>query len=285
MMVDDLTNVGDKVVIQVDKEARSWGYNPAPDGTVAEVVGFSEIPYGRVGNFGYKPGIYHNRSWPKVKLPTGEVISIGGWNLEPFDKAEYDKKYKARKAPDCFDKERDFIRNLPETKFWEHDEVKPVSQKAIKHLGECERVFIVRIDYGDIGRKIMDGSPWPFYVVSDAIHGGWTINFREDDFELVKRGNVWNYYHNLPLVFKDLKEKANFYQAIGRTKEVRNPANKIYRWTKDEVLKAIQDGIAHSMRCHGGFFGGDCIGAEWFLDEEVGKEVAKATLEGFGITE
>ena len=281
-MLGEFVDIGDKVLIDIPQESRDWGYNPAANGTIGVIVGFSTIDYGRIGNYGHKPGIYHNRSWPKIELPTGEVIYISACHLAPFDKTKYDRK--AKQSLRTLDKNDDFINVLPETKFWEHDEVKPISQRAIEHLSRYDRIFVVRIDYGRIDEKVNDGSPWPIYDVSSDIHGGWYTSFREDDFELVKRGNVWNYYHNLPLNFGSLKEKANFYQVIGRTKEVRNPANKLYSWTLEEALQAIQDGIAHSINvAHGLFGGGPSTRVEWFLDEEVGKEVAKATLEGFGI--
>ena len=58
----------------------------------------------------------------------------------------------------------------------------------------------------------------------------------------------------------------------------------LYSWTKEEVLEAIKNGTVHGFSVSSGFFGsGQIFNAQRFKDEELGKRVAKATLEGFGI--
>ena len=59
-MLGELMRIGDRVTVQIAKENREWGYNPCPDGAKAKVLGFSEIAYTRILNFGHKPGIYEN---------------------------------------------------------------------------------------------------------------------------------------------------------------------------------------------------------------------------------
>ena len=55
-MIGELVKVGDEVAITIPEENRKWGYSPCLDGTKATVLGFSEIYYGRLGNFGFRPG-------------------------------------------------------------------------------------------------------------------------------------------------------------------------------------------------------------------------------------
>ena len=123
---------------------------------------------------------------------------------------------------------------------------------------------------------------------------GGTVCVRPTNLKLVSRGNVWKYYHNEPLEFADLREEAEFYHNIGRTKEVRNPKDDLYHWDDYagkvsepvEALQAIKDGLGDSMNV-GSLFGlmsSPRITVYKFLDREVGERVRKATLEGFGWT-
>jgi hypothetical protein len=140
---------------------------------------------------------------------------------------------------------------------------------------------VSRIDYHFMHKR-RDGSPWPFYDVRFADSG--TTSAEESWIELIERGNVWRYYNNEPLSFADLKEEAAFYQLVGQTEEIRNPDNGLYKWEKDEVLDAIRAGTVHGFSVSSGFFGsGPHINAMRFRNEELGRRVAKATLEGFGI--
>jgi hypothetical protein len=102
--------------------------------------------------------------------------------------------------------------------------------------------------------------------------------------DAIDHGNVWKYYNHQPLSFAGIKEEAEFFQLVGQTEELRNPANDIYSWTAEEVLAAITNGTAHGFSVSSGFFGsGPHIGAKRFKDEALGKRVAKATLEGCAV--
>jgi len=156
---------------------------------------------------------------------------------------------------------------LPETKFWEFD------------LVSTERglTTIVEVDYRRIHETCYDGSPWPIYTIN--IPAG-TTSVTEDSISLVKRGNLWNYYHDEPMVFVDLQEEASFFIRIGETTEIRNPSNGWYRWTKDEAIAAIKSGSIHIYTISD-MFGTPHIVARRFNNEELGTRVAKATMEGF----
>jgi len=250
--------VGDKVVVKVAKENREWGYNPCPDGVEGTITKFGEIAYGRVHNYGKKQGIYENKSWCDLKLDYGRVIHISTIHL--------DGKFSTMGG--------EFLRDLPETPFWEGDFVS---------CKEKEGTFqIISIDYNRIKETRDDGSPYPIYHISDNFTAGWYQAFSKEGLSLISRGDVWKLYNNEKLEFPDLKEEAEFFTRLGKTKEVRNPSNNLYSWTKDEVLKAIEDGIVHGFTM-GGLFNSNRINTIWFEDEELGERVAKATLDGFSI--
>lgn len=246
--------IGDKATISIDAESRSWGNNPAPDGTEVEVVGFGESYHTRTQ--GANPGVYENLCWPKVKLPDGSVIAISSCHLK-FE----------RKGSILDGK---FLRELPETAFWEGDKV--------RHCGV--EVVVQYIEYQCIGARRTDGSPMPIYSVKYP--AGYSRIAGDDELTLVERGNLWKHYHGEPVSFSSLEEECIFNAMIGLEEELRNPATGNYAWTKDQVLEAIRSGAAHGMKMSSGFFGTTPSPyAVRFKNEELGRRVAEATLAGF----
>lgn len=284
-MIDLIINIGDEVLITIPKENREWGYNPFPDGTKATVIGFSETYYGRINNYGRKPGVHVNRSWVKVRLPDGKEHTENSGRISLADSKEYSKRLREfrkfqAKNPDWARKE-EFIRELPETPFWESDFV-----NVAGNLNSSKIFQITGIDYNNLSEKTSIGTKYPAYNYSDKLGGGWYSSISEDNLFLVRRGPVWKFYHNEPIVFRDIQEEANFFETLGHTREVRNPANGLYSWTKDEVLDGIKKGIVHGFSVSDGFLGtGPRVNARLFKNAELGRRVAKATLEGFGIVE
>lgn len=291
-MIGELLRIGDKVVIEIPKENREWGFNPVPDGTVAEITGFSEIHYGRLNNFGRESGVYENRSWVDLKLDSGETLNLSTCFVELQDKEQLNARKKIRKAlmdqdPDFLSKEKTRLRDLPDTIFWEGDFVKfrPGSKLATDHP---EGLQIVGINYEYIGQICDDGvTPMPLYRVSEGLKGGWHMSVGELDLVFVERGPVWKLAHDEPVEFDSLEDEANLANMMGRTKELRNPKSGLYSWTKDEVLAAIADGYAHGFSVSsGGLFVPNTLNhsAVLFADEDLGRRVAAATLEGFNNT-
>ena len=287
-MLSDILEIGDVVVITIPDENRSWGYNPCPDGTEATVIGFSEISYGRINNFGHKPGVYKNKSWVSVKHSETDM-DISSCFLEMKDQE------KCEKLSNAFHKQTDsdrqshiddnFLRELPKTPFWEGDTV-------IWNTGSCEQchwdqfsLVVVDIDYQFLLRKTDSRNKRPvYYQLSNAFHAGRYTTERESNLKLGNRGNVWKYFHNDELKFEDLKEEANFFMMLGDVKEVRNPETNVFSWTKESALEAIKNGIAHGFTLCSTFFGPTSRISVWrFNNEELGKRVAQATLEGFYI--
>ena len=305
-MISDLLEVGDNVIVTIPEDNRSWGYNPVPDGSVGKVTGFGEISYSHTQSFGQEPGVYENKCWVDISFKDGSTHNISNCFLEMKDKKEYDKRLKVfRKRQEeegYYFGDKNKLRDLPETPFWEGDfvhakqrgqlivvtdaNVFDSSGNVAKEHVDIDTFVVCRIDYNWLGRFCNDGvTPYPAYSISSSMSGGWSTSCREDEMTLVARGNVWKYYHGEPITFKDLKEEADFYRMIGKTKEVRNPKSMLYSWILEEALEAIKKGIAHGFTMGGSFFCTDQnrISVLRFENEEVGKRVALATLEGFNI--
>ncbi|HET8575344.1 MAG TPA: hypothetical protein VFM02_04235 [Candidatus Paceibacterota bacterium] len=281
-MLSELLQIGDEVVFKVHPEMRAWTdtYKDVPDGAKGVVCGFYDavIYEPRVPVLVHPPGVYHRKGAVSVWLTDGRIIP-GGYSIEMADKNEEKRRDAAlRDADGVLRTPQVRLGDLPATKFWEQDKVRV---RFPNKWGE-EVMVVDRIDYHHM-HEGRDGSPYPFYGVRFLSGGGPSA--AESWMELIERGNVWRYYHDQPLLFADLTEEASFFQLVGQTEEVRNPKNNLYSWTKDEVLDAIKNGIVHGFSVSSGFFGsGPRINARRFKDEVLGERVARATLEGFGIT-
>lgn len=238
-MIDELMGIGDEVVITISRENREWGYNPCPDSTKATVLGFSEIHYGRLGNFGLKPGVYVNRAWVKLLLEDGREHTEWSGRLELTDKAEYERRLtefrkRQKENPDNW-YSKEFLRELPETPFWEGDFVRVYGRSGLINIysemppeRDPDIFQIIRIDYHYLTERTQVGTKWPAYKISDKLGSGWHTSASEDDMMLVERGPVWKFYHDEPITFGNIKEEANFFESLGHTEEVRNPANGFY---------------------------------------------------------
>lgn len=209
MTLGELLRIGDTVVVTVDREARDWGYNPCPDGTRAEVIGFGEIDHDRRRQFDREPGIYVNKSWVTIRLEDGKEIHLGHWNLDLADKDLEKQRSAEYRAAGGFGPgwQRTLIRlrDLPETPFWEGDRVRAravsplvVSVPAMKdeETGRKPDEFVVcRIDYFRLNKKTMHGGAWPAYEISSSMDAGWWTSARAEDLTLIERGAIWKSAH------------------------------------------------------------------------------------------
>lgn len=289
--------VGDQVTINIPDENWMWGYKPVPkqNGTLAEVIGFSESYKGRIGNSGQKPGVYVNNYWVKLKLEDGREHTEFDMRLDPVDKEAYAKRIE-RLREEGVPEEDKFLRDLPETKFWEGDYVlvydtsgvtsisaPNISSEDFESIQEGEKpqnqLMVVGINW-HWGKK---GDSWT-YSVSDNFDAGWNTYATEGNMELMARGNVWKYSHDESLSFGDLMEEASFFKMMGQVESVRNPANDLYKWTKDEVLGAIKEGTVDAFTL--GIIpltSIKSIDAMRFNDRDLGERVREKTLAGFNI--
>jgi len=259
----NIIQIGDKATINIGEESRSWGYNPGPDGMEVEIIGWGEIPYGRLGSFGRVPGIYENHSWPIVRFPDGKETSISSCHLKS-NKSFYGAENKR-------------LRDLPETEFYEWDEVKVVGPR-----GYFDDNVVTGIDYGWMTQKRNDGSPMPHYRVSPNRSGGSYCSYGDSDLELVSRGPIWKYFHNEPVEFADEMEEIKFFYALYHWDGVRNPRCDLYSWTRDEIVVAARDGLCDCMNVSDGLFGGGIhLSAVKFRDRELGERARRLFLRGF----
>lgn len=223
-----MKQIGDTITLKVPKENSDWGYEPAPNGTKCTIVGFGDIAWGRTNNCGIPPGVYENRYSVNVKFTVKGIeqrASIGSFCFEERDIGRLSDKVK--------------LSDLPETKFWEWDIVRPANGKPIfKEWGLNLKIQSIQ------WRWEKDKRGYCYMVESvDVPHSGSTYGC-DSELELVKRGKVWDYYHKNPLTFQDVREESQFYSALGRTKEVRNPNVNLYTWTLDEAqgyCQSLQD--------------------------------------------
>jgi hypothetical protein len=270
MTLTELLRIGDRVMFYVPEDHRGYThtYDSIPDGTEGTICGFFDAIDFRDRFRGKKnSGVYHTNGCPSVLLKDGRIVP-GDHFVELIDKEEKSKRNKILRGEHGILKDQSiYLGELPETKFWEFDLVST----------ERGETTIVQVDYSRIHKTCQDGSPWPIYEIK--LPTGGTCWVTEDSISLVKRGNLWNYYHNEPLVFTDLQEEGSFFIIIGEAPEIRNPANGLYKWTKDEVIAAIKSGLIHGFTISQ--FITPHICARRFNNEELGARVAKATMEGF----
>lgn len=280
MTLRDVLLIGDPVVFEVDRETRYWTdtYASVPDGTTGVVCGFYDavIYQGRTEVYSREPGAYYMKGAESVWLSDGRVIP-GNGHVKLVDKNEESRRYAAvRDENGALRTQYTRLGDLPSTSFWEEDKV------LVQFPGDsiAEEATISRIDYGSMHKQRNDGSPWPFYSVQ--MSRGGNTSAEESWIELRERGPVYKYYHHEPLSFDDIEQEARFFMLLGHTEEVRNPANDLYSWTKDEVVGAIKDGSAHGFSVWSGLFGNrPSVGAIRYNDEDLGRRVAQATLAGF----
>ena len=281
MSLSDLLKIGDEVIFKVDPERRahSNAYDTIPDGTKGVVCGFYDavIYEPRVPVGTWRPGAYHCKGVASIWLPDGRIVSDDS-SVAMVDQDEERRRFDALRDEDGTARpEQIRLGDLPATKFWEQDKV-----RVTFPYGEILDMTVGHIAYSQIHQRRNDGSPYPFYGVIFQ-NGGYT-SAEESWMELIERGNVWNYYHDQPLSFANLEEESEFFQLVGQSESVRNPRTGLYSWMKDEVLEAIKNGIVHGMSVSHGLFGsGPHISAYRFKNEDLGRRVAEATLNGFDV--
>lgn len=243
-----------KVSILIPQEGREWGYNPCPNGTIAEVLGPDKIHYGRTNGCGREPGVYENWSWIRLKMPDGKENCINASYLKTLDGKDFPRKESQR------------LGDLPETKFWEGDWVRGANENA---------KIVSGINWEWMGDKRDDGSPMPIYRVSNKLEGGWYINLGDDDLKLVERGNIWKYFNSQPSF--GFEEEAQFYAILGMTTQVKAP-NGSYAWTMKEAIEGLKNGSIHGFP--GLFPPKNCsdLCCIRYKNEAFGKRVAAFTL-------
>lgn len=209
-----------------------------------EVVGFGTIIHRYFREFNKEPGVYMNNSWIKVKHKNN-IHTISVHNLEPKDEElfnEREKQYQSGEYVSTTENVR--VGNVPKTPFWQEDIVMLKSGEELFEGSKLMKVFELNYDYMD--RFCNDGvTPFPYIDVSKFNYGEYSSGhtaIRERDIELVERGNVWKHYHDIPLKFNSVQEKADFYYNLGHCTEIKNEENGNYSWSNKQVLEGLLNG-------------------------------------------
>ncbi len=233
------------------------------------IIGFDTYAQPRYPNKeGKKPGIYENPWWCKVEFDKKKkgkklIEFVSSCNIEVLNKKNW------RAGLMFGEREDKFIQDLPETNFYELDKV--------KFRRKNKNMLVGKINYDKIYEKQSGGSLYHLVYSEDEIRN-CVLGYAENkDLSLIKRGNVWNYYHDKKLSFENIKEEANFYINLGKCERLSSDANGKY-WTKESVLKEIE-----AKNVDGFVMNNKEITALKFKDENFGERVRKLTLDGFWI--
>jgi hypothetical protein len=268
-MFGEILKAGDRVVIDIPDENWQWGYRPVPKqhGCVGVVTGFGEMEVHRIHYFGIEPGVYVDKNDVALDVD-GLKVNINAHNLRLEDKKEEKSRLDGFKLLE--------FRNS----FWEYDivSVKPEKIEHLLGIIKGREMYVSYIRYPAMEQKKYDGSPMPIYDVAFSDIKGMLTSMDEADMTLVKRGNVWKYYHNEPLEFENLVEEIDFFHKMGHYKEVQNPKTGTYSWELMDVLEAVKRGDVDCIKMAGSV---NSVFAFKMNDRELGERVRKATLSGF----
>jgi hypothetical protein len=258
--------------VQVDKLTREYGhFKDVPDGSLVRLV--RPIINDHTRTRFYKdsgPGFYPNTSYLVARLFDGTEKVF----FSTFLKG--DRSYDHRNVK---------VANLPETEFWEHDEVvyshpeQGPMEGTIDGVQYREHEGFVRVTYN------FESSGGGGYWGQDA-----------SAFQLIRRGKLYGYkVLGVKPCFDDLKEEAQFYLSLREATQLKNPAcppKAAYQWSYVEFLNALVAGDADSLRVSNGFFGAgkppedpfersSAHSPYRFHDREVGERLRAEALAGF----
>jgi len=259
--------------VQVDENTRAYGhFKDIPDGFLVRLLRPTITSYGRTRFYRDSgPGFYPNTCYLIAELPDGSEMTFCSNYLKG------DKSYG----------HRDFkVADLPETEYWEGDEV------YFKHLTKgLQAGTISKVDY-DEGK---DGNVKVTYGFSYEDYGGWSRQGAAS-FSLQKRGQLYDYKnHGIKPHFDAVEDEAAFYLTQREGREVLNPdasPNLPRLWSYVEFLNALVEGRVDMLSVSNGLFGSGGPPKNpfertvyhtpySFQDREVGERIRAAALEGF----
>lgn len=227
------------------------------------------VYYGRLANPGCKPGFYHDFKKIMVKQDDGKHIRfpIEKVVLENFD--EY--KTRIEKLSDAWhfiDLSLKFRGDLPETKFIESDVVRLIdeSHDEFTKSFDLNQFTVYRIDYSSAYSQLEK--------TKYQLRAGEKLFYAfENQLDMVAYGPIRIYEGGQPLVWRSLKDEAEFHLLIGKYRRSYNPITKSYKWPLEQARQTIQLGKAHGILKID-----DLYELIIFDDEVVGREVAAADL-------
>lgn len=261
-VLDSYIRIGDRVAVLIDAETRAWcskQYQQLPDGKEGVVIGFNRyVKYvNRNQVFIDKAGEYQGNGIAVVKWDIGGNDAMSAHHIGPVDQSVLESRKMDMAYREAFDTNT-YVGPLPSLPYWEGDIIRTKEPVLRAHSDGLNDLIITGIDYYQLGKYCNDGvTPMPIYDVKLAgLADSPSTRIRGSDITtLVRRGNYWKMEHNQPLVFKDVADKLSFYNSIGETKQVRNPATGKYAWNIDEVVEAIEAKTIDYCSIQRGLFG------------------------------
>jgi hypothetical protein len=237
------------------------------DQQIGKVAGFPKAYIGRLGNPGCRPGKYFDKTKLYVDIANKTEI----FEILELEIDEDLFKERVENLPDGWhfiDLNDNFIEDLPETPVIEGDIVK-LTDKFHEHYTENidnNQFTVYRIDYDSVEADYLD-------TVYRLRQGKTLFYAAEKQIELLVYGPIRIYDGGQPVMFRTLKDEAEFHLLIGRYHRSYNPISKSYKWTLEQAKQMVQLGQAHGImkNC-------DSYALVTFEDEEVGRQVAGSDL-------
>lgn len=276
---------GDLVVyVGSNDRTNMWHRDARPHGTVGIVVSFYRYEdfYGRINNFGHRPGVYEKHGAARILWADGKAENTSaheiGWLIDYNDKRVSrmaDMEYRS------VHEHATYIRELPETKFMEYDLV------TIPDSDSPAAVFrIESINYHHITEKRNDGSPMPIYDVRAIDGKGGTQCYEDSELNLYQRGDVFHWFtpESAKPIFHTLTAECNFHVALGLIENVQCSETNGYHWPKHKVQAAALAGLIDAIRPDnsGGFLGvRTTMSAIKFTDPDLSARANAALIAGF----
>lgn len=239
--------LGEKVVIKACTSTDSTGLK-ALIGKTGVIHGFGHRAFGPTRNFGIRPGIYCDRSAPIIVIDGSEakdqhliparIVQIRAPEREAIRQSA---RFLVPDASWRTQMERDFLRPLPPTPFWEGDIVR-------LNVGPNKRhalMSVVSVDYDAIEAGAEDTQA--VYGVASSVGEGVTHVVSAVELRLFSRGNVWRKSHNEQIVTYCEDDHAEVACALavemGHYDIIlpqSTPTSR--RWTKKSTIEALRDG-------------------------------------------
>ncbi len=247
-MIPQFVELNDRVFLA--PQANSPWERPDPMWPRATVVGFRETCFGyfrRTGVNGLKPGVYRDRGMLLIRLDGSDTVRpCGAECLAHADPMRYrlrlcDFRVGQSRAEILRD---DFLRDLPDTPFWEGDIVRSV--KGPLYDDELLLARVVAIDYGSLVASSKETERAPAYVLGgnvncDMLEGA----FPADAMALVRRGPVWKRAHGEEVTFPDVLAETELALQLGAFDRVFLPGRQEY--SDDEAARYVAEGYADGV--------------------------------------
>jgi len=184
------------------------------------VISFDKTYIGR-GGFDYQhAGIYLNFLKPLI------VFKENSWEPRFLSCVGVKKECENRGVTiEELEKLKVKIGDLPDTPFWEGDEV-------FNKFGS--KLHIAKIIYKDN----------PSHILYQEDGGSEAT---EIAFSLSQRGNIWKLTHGAPLDFASIDEEAKFYQSLGMSQKVQSTSEDGL-WSLTAAIEAIHRGEGDQMK-------------------------------------